>query len=113
MKKKLVSIMLVAAMALSVVACGSSKGNSAKTVSYTHLDVYKRQVVSQAAASALHTPTYPKGFVAIRITEMCIRDSYKSAVWRAPRGERGSSGAVYADRTGLCRTCLLYTSRCV
>ena len=31
MKKKLVSIMLVAAMALSVVACGSSKGNSAKT----------------------------------------------------------------------------------
>ena len=29
---------------------------------------------------------------------------YKSAVWRAPRGERGSSGAVYADRTGLCRT---------
>ena len=31
MKKKLVSIMLVAAMALSVAACGSSKGNSAKT----------------------------------------------------------------------------------
>ena len=31
MKKKLVSIMLVAAMALSAVACGSSKGNSAKT----------------------------------------------------------------------------------
>ena len=31
MNKKLVSIMLVAAMALSVVACGSSKGNSAKT----------------------------------------------------------------------------------
>lgn len=27
MKKKLVSIMLVAAMALSVAACGSSKGN--------------------------------------------------------------------------------------
>ena len=57
MKKKLVSIMLVAAMALSVVACGSSKGNSAKTdgteamassvstVSYTHLTLPTNSLV--------------------------------------------------------------------
>ena len=32
------------------------------------ITISKIPVVSQAATSALHTPTYPKGFAAIRIT---------------------------------------------
>ena len=47
--KKLISLVLAAVMALSLVACGSGNKDkdtgdkTYKAVSYTHLDVYKRQ----------------------------------------------------------------------
>ena len=43
MKKKLLVTMLTLAMAGSLMACGS------KAVSYTHLDVYKRQAMCWSA----------------------------------------------------------------
>ena len=51
MLKKAASVALASALVLSMAACGSSGGSDGgssdadtfKTVSYTHLDVYKRQ----------------------------------------------------------------------
>ena len=39
--KKITALMLSSAMMLSLAACG---GSASTAVSYTHLDVYKRQV---------------------------------------------------------------------
>ena len=39
--KRIISLLLVAALLVPLAACG---GGSVETVSYTHLDVYKRQV---------------------------------------------------------------------
>ena len=96
-----------------------------RSVSYTHLDVYKRQVESYYKdGCALFTVTVEdekrlEAVAAVReligegnalegAAEMCIRDSsMPRPFWAA------SSAATPPIRWNSTRTCLLYTSRCV
>ena len=98
-------------------------------VSYTHLDVYKRQIIHRLKELGyVHTVRSAKKLIDRKTPEvwdileevtkghqMCIRDS--------PRGgnlQRRPSGHLQAQirqrvqgRNGLYGSCLLYTSRCV
>ena len=75
-----------------------NKIGSTGTVSYTHLDVYKRQVCICLAGSGLWwTATYFWRYVNYEVTNDAFVDQYV-----APLNVR-ASGYI----------CLLYTSRCV
>ena len=66
-----------------------------ETVSYTHLDVYKRQVVD-LSTRALKVVTMPR--------------AGSSSCAPCPHSQRLRA---LSTRSAECRTCLLYTSRCV
>ena len=72
-----------------------SSFTSYDSVSYTHLDVYKRQTpgTAERSTAGLHSHCSTRSFSGIR-------------------SHRGPVGPV-PDRTGRYRGCLLYTSRCV
>ena len=68
-------------------------------VSYTHLDVYKRQYLTRRSPEALMD---------------LLRE--KEADWEAERRRLARMGAFLhnaKDKMALAQTCLLYTSRCV
>ena len=67
--------------------------NSNTTVSYTHLDVYKRQVYSSADKKEIHA------FNTLKIPLVEIGNPEKFA--------------IYDENNEYKYTCLLYTSRCV
>ena len=73
-----------------------------ESVSYTHLDVYKRQVQGRAMLVKRLTPLP---------CEAVVRGYVAGSGWK----EYSASGTVCGIRlpAGLTRTCLLYTSRCV
>ena len=69
-----------------------------KTVSYTHLDVYKRQAI-EAADVVLMDDDPMQIAKAIRISRKCLGIVYQNI--------------VFAIGIKLICLCLLYTSRCV
>ena len=70
-------------------------------VSYTHLDVYKRQALSTASIISALTPVHHQPF------QLISGDSGEAAA-QDQRVHDGLSGA-----RGSAGSCLLYTSRCV
>ena len=108
-----------------------SKLNQSYPVSYTHLDVYKRQVITKPYTLTIvtivgirQTSIRRITIALIRITtEMCIRDRIRArAAAKQDRVSQRSGGMTSSKSlTGFInketRTrsyyCLLYTSRCV
>ena len=76
----------------------SSSGNGVKAVSYTHLDVYKRQALSRIDMAVA------------RFKGAEDRGDGTFPVGRLP-GSEPDAGDFYAVCQGI--ACLLYTSRCV
>ena len=83
------------------------------SVSYTHLDVYKRQVFN---GSALKTATIENGATAVadnlfsnakNFTKVTIPNTVKKV------GSMSFYGCTKLSSVTLPNTCLLYTSRCV
>ena len=114
--------------------------NGEEAVSYTHLDVYKRQVLTGVIASAATRGVQksgavvtPKHFAAnnqeqnrnnndSRVSERALREIYLKGFEIVVRdGNTGTimtsynkiNGIWAASNYDLCTTCLLYTSRCV
>ena len=74
------------------------------TVSYTHLDVYKRQLLSVFDASA--PPVFAEAL--IKTYEVHEEDAVRRCFFSVTRDEQ-----MHEQMCGLSITCLLYTSRCV
>ena len=77
---------------------------SSSPVSYTHLDVYKRQVLEDPITSTLETNYMPYAMSAIVSRALPEIDGFKPA-------HRKLLYTLYG--LGLLKGCLLYTSRCV
>ena len=71
------------------------------TVSYTHLDVYKRQAVGGTAAEGIVQRSIFVHLCALRIGH----------IQRVAARDDGRGPCVFTSAVGL--ACLLYTSRCV
>ena len=73
-----------------------------KTVSYTHLDVYKRQGVDSMLAAAEC------------VTDLHIHQEPRAAIAAGrPRDECAAITGHSRGKSSGCWSCLLYTSRCV
>ena len=74
------------------------------TVSYTHLDVYKRQVKNSTARAAYYTGVS-------EFTIKKVRKEHNTLLENCPDQRLSTPGKLRKTRPN--HTCLLYTSRCV
>ena len=103
-----------------VVFAGVSFGvNNARAVSYTHLDVYKRQVSRRVALMRVPEQSWSNKLVAFRVNLPAL-EHFPTGVWSMliNRHSRRPTRQfmAYGDALGympLREACLLYTSRCV
>ena len=75
-------------------------------VSYTHLDVYKRQV--QQLAAAAHKG---QALLVLALARAFAHKQYLSSLDTLPEHHMGAVSAQLTSAAG--KACLLYTSRCV
>ena len=89
-----------------------------RSVSYTHLDVYKRQVLgwipffADDGFSAKSTLAFAGLILAIMILPIVTAIS-REVVAQVPTAHKEGALALGATRWEMIRVCLLYTSRCV
>jgi len=92
-------------------------GFKVKTVSYTHLDVYKRQEWEELPSSLVDwkaTEQYEKDRAsAPAIPEAALIDKETEADREASRLPEVAPGLHLPEASGMFLLCLLYTSRCV
>ena len=87
---------------------------SVATVSYTHLDVYKRQILKMKLdilAFGAHPDDVELGCSGTIAKEISL--GKKVGIIDLTRGELGTRGSVEIRNSESAKACLLYTSRCV